>query len=84
LLAGGAGELVAWPEWLLKAAVLSFAVGAPEEASSGSAVFATVASRRRRDACHPRAGVRVVEDPAFVDMVEAVRVVQAGVVGRRA
>ena len=84
LLAGGAGELVAWPEWLLEAAVLSFVVGAPVEASNGSAVFATLASRRRRGACRPRAGIRVVEVPAFVDLEGAVRVDQAGVVVRRA
>jgi hypothetical protein len=84
LLAGGAGELVGWPEWLLKAAVLSFAVGAPVEASCRSVVFASLASHRRRGACRPRAGVRVLEGPTFVDLVGSVRVDQAGVVGRRA
>jgi hypothetical protein len=84
VLAGGAAELEAWPEWLLKMAVFSSGVGAPVEASFGSVVPASPASRRRRCACFPRAGDQVVMAPVFEVLEGSFAGIQAAVAGRYA
>ena len=84
MLAGGAEELVAWPEWLLQAVVPSSVAGPPVESSGGSAVFVALVLPRKRAARRPRAEDLEMEASAFVDLVRAVMVDQAGVVGRRA
>ena len=53
VLAGGAAEVAAWPEWLLAAAVPSSAVGSPVEARGGSVALCAPAALRSRSARPP-------------------------------
>ena len=53
VLAGGAVEVAAWPEWLLSVTVPSSASGAPVEALGGSGAFYAPAALRSRSARLP-------------------------------
>jgi hypothetical protein len=56
VLAGGAMELVAWPERLLCAVAVSSTLVAPVELRGGAAALCAVAFLWRRAARLPRAG----------------------------
>ena len=82
LLAGGAVEMVASPEWLLQVASFSSVVGAPVELRRGSAAFSALPARRSPRVCFPLPGGRVAAAPGFEDLGEAADVTQAGVASR--
>lgn len=84
MLAGGAEGEAAWPEWLLWAAFLSSAVGAPVEFRGGSAAPLAIAALRGCGARLPQAGVREMVELAFEDPGGGAAVDQAGVVVRGA
>jgi hypothetical protein len=80
VLAGGAEEVAARPEWLLWAASLSSVVDVPVELRGGSAAPCMLATRRSCGACLPLAGGRVTAAPVVEDLDGGGDIDQAGVV----
>ena len=73
---------VAWPESVLKMAVLPSDLGAPVELRAGSAVPGVFPTRRSRGAHLPLAGDREMAAPVVDDCGGSGDVVQAGFVKR--
>ena len=82
VLAGGAEEVAAVPEWLLAAAVFSSVGAAPWELRRGSTVQPSFTAPRSHREGSPFAGVREKADPAVDVLEDAIHGGQGGVAVR--